>query len=78
LTSAASHLVDDPLLHFYLALWYEAAAMKESAERELKMVLALQPHPDLAVLVRSHLITLESSEPKSRSSSTEATDTKGE
>ena len=62
LQAVASDLADDPILHFYLALWYEEAGMWESAERELARVLELQPHPDLAALARSHLVVLTPSD----------------
>jgi len=58
LQAVASELDDDPLLHFYLALWYEDTGMRAMAEQELGRVLELQPHPDLATLARSHLVVL--------------------
>jgi Flp pilus assembly protein TadD len=75
LQAAASDLADDPLLHFYLALWYEEASLWESAEQELGRVLELQPHPDLAALARSHLVALTPSDP---SLSAEEANKKGE
>jgi tetratricopeptide (TPR) repeat protein len=74
LERAAANLDDDPQLHFYLALWYEEVGLGKKAAQELDAVLALQPHPDLAALARSHLIVLESSDSTSQFS----TDTKGE
>lgn len=58
LQAAAESLAGEPLLHFYLALWYEQADMPLEAERELTRVLSLVPHPDLAELARSHLTML--------------------
>ena len=55
---AAINLPNDPSLHFYLALWHEEQGLREDAERELNYVLALQPQPELAELVRSHLVVL--------------------
>lgn len=60
LQTAARDLDDDPLLHFYLALWHEESGAREIAEQELGRVLELQPHPDLAALARSHLVVLTS------------------
>jgi Tfp pilus assembly protein PilF len=75
---AASGLADDPLLHFYLALWYEEAGLGEKAAQELETVLALRPHPELAALVRSHLVVLGSFDPMRQIPFTEVTDKKGE
>jgi tetratricopeptide (TPR) repeat protein len=63
LQTAALELSDDPRLHFYLALWYKEAGMKENAVQELETVLALQPHPDLATLAHSHLAVFGALEP---------------
>jgi tetratricopeptide (TPR) repeat protein len=60
LQTASPDLADDPLLHFYTALWYEEAGIWESAEQELDKVLTLDPHPDLAALVHSHLLAIAS------------------
>jgi Flp pilus assembly protein TadD len=73
--TVTSNLANDPLLHFYLALWYEDAGMWEDACQELEKVLELQPYPDLAELARSHLVALASS---TQSLTTEQTETKGE
>jgi Flp pilus assembly protein TadD len=75
LQTVASDLADDPLMHFYMALWYEEAGMWQMAEQELGRVLELQPHSDLVALVRSHLVALASFD---QSLSVEETDTKGE
>jgi tetratricopeptide (TPR) repeat protein len=72
LHSAVSDRADDPLLHFYLALWYEGAGLDEAAIHTFKTVLALQPHPDLAALARSHLRVLQSMGPAGRFPSAEA------
>jgi Tfp pilus assembly protein PilF len=56
--SASSELTGDPMLHFYLALWYKEAGQWESARRRLTKVLELHPHPDLVALARSHLEAL--------------------
>jgi tetratricopeptide (TPR) repeat protein len=58
LQAATTSLDGNPVLHFYLALWYEEAEQWKEAERELTQVLALQPHRDLASLARSHLDAL--------------------
>jgi Flp pilus assembly protein TadD len=68
-------LADDPLLHFYLAMWYEEAGMQNNAKQELRKVLELQPRPDLAELAHSHLVALTS---RSLSPSTDETETKGD
>lgn len=60
--TVTSDLANDPLLHFYLALWYEEEGIWEKAQQELGRVLELQPHPDLAELAHSHLIALTSSD----------------
>jgi Tfp pilus assembly protein PilF len=61
LQAASESLAGDPLLHFYLALWYEKAHKPIEAQRELNRVLTLAPHPDLAALTRSHLAALSES-----------------
>lgn len=61
--AVAGELADDPLLHFYMALWYEEAGDWESARKQLNRAIELQPHPDLAALVHSHLDVLPSCQP---------------
>lgn len=56
--SAAVALDSNPVMHFYLALWYEQAKEWRKVERELARVLVLDPHPDLASLAQSHLDAL--------------------
>jgi Tfp pilus assembly protein PilF len=75
LQAAAADSADDPLLHFYLALWYEESGARETAGRELERVLELQPNPDLVNLTRSHLVALASTD---QLLPTGETDTKGE
>jgi tetratricopeptide (TPR) repeat protein len=74
LQAVAPDLAEDPLMHFYMALWYEEAGMWEVAERELDRVLELEPHPALAALSRSHLVALASFD---RSIPAEGMDTRG-
>jgi len=73
--AVAAELANDPTMHFYLALWYERGGNWGQVQQELEQVLALKPHPDLAVLARSHLVALD---PLSRTVSGEKTDEKGE
>jgi len=61
----------DPLLHFYLGLWYEMAEMQEPAQEEFNKVLALNPNGELAVLVQSHLTVLTMSKVDNKPLSTE-------
>jgi tetratricopeptide (TPR) repeat protein len=74
LQRAAPNLENDPLLHFYLALWYEAVDIRGAAEQELERVLTLNPPPELAELAQSHLIVIRSDDV----SSTVETEMKGE
>lgn len=55
---AGMSLGNDPLLHFYLGLWFEQAGKLDLARQEMGRVLALQPQPDLAAQARSHLVAL--------------------
>lgn len=80
LQAARSGLEGDPIYHFYLALWYEESGEMARVEEELQQTLALQPHPDLAALVRSHLIAVVSphKELSAARADREAVDAKGE
>ena len=58
LQAARASLGRDPLLHFYLGLWYERAGKLDQARREMDQVLASRPQPDLAAQAHSHLVAL--------------------
>lgn len=73
--AVVAELANDPTMHFYLALWYERGGRWGQVQQELEQVLALEPHPDLALLARSHLIALD---PINPAVSGEKTDEKGE
>jgi Flp pilus assembly protein TadD len=74
-------LADEPLLHFYLALWYEDKQIWDKAQQELMKALELQPHPDLAELIQSHMVALDALDSSLSTVDTETkadTETKGE
>ena len=58
LQAARASLGRDPLLHFYLGLWYEQAGKLDLARQEMDQVLTLRPRPDLAAQAHSHLVAL--------------------
>jgi tetratricopeptide (TPR) repeat protein/CRP-like cAMP-binding protein len=62
LDAVAPRFAGDPVVHFFLGLWNERAGDRGQAEIEFARVMAMQPQPELAALVHSHLVYLAPSE----------------